>query len=91
MRLDEAHLLEKYRPKLRPIEGVEFPPNSPQRGACGFHGLRAGIIIRVYLCWNFGWLVPGTVKSHRPSKAIKRPLKAIKMPLKAIKRQLKGH
>ena len=26
-----------------------------------------GIIIRVYLCWNFGRLVPGAVKSHRCS------------------------
>ena len=25
------------------------------------------IIIRVYLCWNFGRLVPGAVKSHRCS------------------------
>ena len=25
----------------------------------------SGMIIRVHLCWNFGRLVPGTLKSHR--------------------------
>ena len=27
--------------------------------------LTTGIIIRVFLCWNFGRLVPGTLGSHR--------------------------
>ena len=41
-------------------EAVEPPPRPPEPPL-------AGIIIRVYLCWNFGRLVPGVVKSHRCS------------------------
>ena len=52
--------------RLRWFSGHLGPPFTPPPNPLKTYHY-SGIIIRVLLCWNFGRLVPGAVKSHRCS------------------------